>query len=266
MVHPLLSSPYTKTLDNLVMWGVAEDLYLALVALNLYDTVADNATDINAGHYGQTFFGSIQDMAFRELSLSLSRMYETPRRNKLRSIPAALDYLTANAQQLSIFNRAAIFRHYSLSDLGLVQHAVPDDAAITTSLATHLRRRVSAFSGIDGLRKIRDNRLAHHDFQKEAKKGALRFTEVDVMIAFGLDFVATLGEGYIGTNCTPSTSPHYVVEGAARPAFSMYRLLELAGMTPKRSWIGHEDDLRRRIQIHLQGNDNGTESPNKADS
>jgi hypothetical protein len=260
MQHPLLASSHTKTLDDLVMWGVAKDLYLALTALNLYDAIADNAVAINDGHHGQTFFGSVQDMAFRELSISLSRMYEVQSRNKLRSIPAALDYMSANASQLRIFDRNAIFRHFSPVQIGLAEATKCDDATLTQALTRSLQTRVAIFPGNARLRVMRDKHLAHHEFRKNAKQAALRLTEIDEMIAFALDFVDTVGEGYIGTNCTSETAPHYIVEGAARPSFSLHRLLKELGVEPSRAWIEHENDLRKRVQTNSKDRSPGPEA------
>lgn len=233
---------FIKKLDEIVLYGVAHDLYACIRALNIYNTIAENAAAIEARHFAQSFFGAVQHMAMGEVFLSLARAFETPKRNELRSIPHALEYMSKNAHLLPVHNRNAI---YAVRPELRQNQRLGQDKDFTAALVTRMRAEFTNLPALAALQVLRDKMLAHSDLKERPTETGIKFADLDVLIAFGLDLVTIAGEGYVGTTVTSDTGPHFVIDGAEVPSFSLSRLLRLAGLEVKKAWLRHENELKK---------------------
>lgn len=238
-------SPEASKLDDVVFYGVAHDLYRALRAWNFYSTIADNAREIEERHVGQSFFGAAQQMAIDELYLMLARIFEKPGFHEIRSVPFAIQFAEKHAELLKVQNRESASRVLRRLRVSWPDQADLSDKDFTCALFEIMSRSVANLPATQTLKSLRDKRLAHHDLSALPKNLGISPNNIEILLAFGFDFLELIGETYLSGAVSSDSGPNFVVAAAARDAFSLFRLLKLGGFEPTRGWIVHERDLKR---------------------
>lgn len=216
-----------EQLDTIIIHGIMNDLYYCEEALFLMEGIGKNSDAINEKSFGH-YFGALQRILTNEIFLSLTRLYEKgKKRNKLKSIPAALAFLKENANSLSI--EQPIRLEHKLNKLGLPLNKIGEtkDTEITNeiySFFTNTMPEKETNDALKTLRTIRDKSIGHSENIYKNKLPTTTWAEIHELIEFAKNFSDIVAEGYL------STYTDYVSIDAKRASICLKRLLVRAGV------------------------------------
>jgi len=99
-----------------IVENIVIDIYRIEEALDLLKKIGERAENINSKDFGR-LFNAIQLSLIIQIVIRTSRIFETPKNNRLNSIPYILKFLSNNKENIEIFERAKFIK--ALKQLGM---------------------------------------------------------------------------------------------------------------------------------------------------
>lgn len=226
-------SDYQEKLKDIICQGVAVDLHLADEALSLDWFVGQHADEINKATFG-AFFGSLQDILVRNLILHLAKIFDTPKRNPIRSIPSAIKILKANGDQLTVKYRPGLILALTRYGASLDEIEKLPDRELTGYLVSFFEQRCAANEEtLKAIKTMRDKVVAHHEAVRLEDILKPVYAEIEELLALAHAFISAVGSGYL--NMTYEDDDGHWSGDAKRTTTCLNRLLQTAGVLPKRT-------------------------------
>lgn len=223
-------------LDKVVCEGIAYDVFHADHARRLLETLDTYIGTINKSGLGKSFFANLQVTLQAHLCLSLTRLYATySSRNPSRSIASAVHLIDSHAGELAIANREPLIQFLIGQGEACDVLTTLQAEALSLVLVQHLKQLLPKADSKSGrpldqalahLKMMRDKAIAHRDRVVPASFIFPAWSEVVELIEFARQLTDLIIDSY-------SLTVSYAFESdARRPAVSLRRLLNKAGLTP----------------------------------
>jgi hypothetical protein len=230
------SNPARSTLDEIVCRGVAFDVFHAVRARYLFETLDAYLEIINESGLGKVFIANLQQILDRDLYLSLARLYEphSPR-NPGRSIPATAHFICLHAGELEIVDREPIFQFLSSYGKSCPALDMLQDEKLSLVLGQYIKEFMPKGDSnserpldqaLAHLKTVRDKAIAHHDRVDPASLIVPAWPESVALIEFAQQFLVLIARAYLNVS-------HNLEYDASRAATSLRRLLKKAGLIPR---------------------------------
>lgn len=237
--------PITKEeLENLILHGIASDIFIAERAYSMFKTIGDKSDDISGRNGYQDFFLSAQ-IAFKDqFLLAASRIFDTPSRNKTRCVLGVLTYLSNNSNRLpkivENLNLISAMQMVGFSSdiIGLVSQ--PDrDKEITVAIVQHFNSLIGSPENrklLIRLKGLRDKRLAHNELVGIGENLAesidiVTYRDLLTLIEIAKGLVGVIGWAYMSMVFVHN-GRYLLTDDAQRPNKVLKRLMDKIA-TPK---------------------------------
>ena len=96
--------------------AIVSDVIVADKCYFLLREISASAAGINEHNFGE-LFGFLQDDLLSMYTLTLARLFEIPKRYRIRGIPATLDFLDANRDAIPFDTRSILTKELAMSGL-----------------------------------------------------------------------------------------------------------------------------------------------------
>lgn len=245
------------TLDDMLMDGPLSNIYDYERARALYLKISEYSSELNKATYG-AFFGTVQQLALKEMYLSISKMFDPVKKHETRSFPVILSKLAQNAECFPIslahhIHRKRLNGEAPQTVLTKTENGVrcetkwiglPEEGSADPQEMVALHDDI--FEGMPSLDKaknghdlslklckvldMRDRRFAHNDHvQVKAEIIGASLEEMDELADWCKAAFETLTRCVIPNYCvyTNDTYPH--TQSAEEPSRNLVRMLYKSG-------------------------------------
>jgi HEPN superfamily AbiU2-like protein len=242
-------SDTTDRLDDLLTNGICNDIYRAEQALGMFIMIGQHAGPINAATFGE-FYGSIQQVLWREAVLSVASLFERPdNRFPNRGIPSVLNLLETNAATLAIPERRKLIQHVTQFAEAENELAALSDMDLTARTVRFFRQRLlenpAVRIALDKVKTFRDKAVAHNEqiaFEVLPQPTIAQFSG---LLTHAQQFLKAIGQGYLGVHYGQSCDDDYIMSrDAEKAAICLSRVLVASGV------IDSETAKKARMTLH----------------
>jgi hypothetical protein len=226
-------------LDELLLEGVAPDIYVAEAARRLHRAVGEHADAINAARYN-SIGEAMQRTALIDLTLSISKVFERPsKRFPTRSIPAVIDLLQKEAEHLVPRNIPTMLKDLARLPLDTSSLVGLAGAAFVGELAVLLRTacpdadnkdKCALSRSLEGLRWSRDKSIAHNESADSSKFPRVTWKGAEDLLTFAKFFVGAVTIGFLGKAYLTDDGDYVLSAYTGISASQFVRLLRAAGV------------------------------------
>jgi len=229
-----------EELKDIVTEGIALDIFDAEESLAFLDSIGTNADEINKATFG-AFFGTLQRYLNRQLVLSVSRLFEEPKkRYRIRSLRTAINVLENNAAAIVIPEKPNLI--VALKALGAYTEGMEKatDEEITLEVvdffsAKFPKANQESIAALDvalyATKTIRDKNIAHSEAVSWDELPKPTYVQLEHLVEIAKEFVGTVGLGYTSTVYS-SNDPreYYLSDDAKRSTRCLNRMFKKLGI------------------------------------
>jgi hypothetical protein len=228
------------TLDDILSNGIHIDLHRAEQCFALRTIIAEHAEGINGASFGD-LFGNLQQILYQFAVLSVAKVFERPgSQYPLRSIPAALAHMNEYAADLAIWNPHDVIK--GLVTFGHIEGELNrlSHAELTRTLCAEYNHRLPQAdkSATDepsktlyAIKTARDKFISHNEAINLDNFPEVNFEEVTNLIQFALEFLRTIGRGYLTITYSGTVGEFLKTTDAAAASRGLERLLKTLGIS-----------------------------------
>lgn len=172
--------------------GLAKLLYELRQDLDIYCLISANADKINERGIGKSFFGHLQQLAFRSITLNICKIFEEEKGYELNSVQGVFRNLTTETpaplddSKLKIF----ILKYQGPSDFG---------NPISALQLTIEGFRDKLKGEIDRFKAFRDKKVAHSEYDI-AIETLPSYDVMESLFSFGADFYELISAAFVGVS------------------------------------------------------------------
>ncbi len=195
--------------------GLAKLLYELREDLDIYCMISINADRIKQRGIGKIFFGRVQQLAVRSITLNICKVFEEEKGYELNSISGVLRHLLTEAPSTldEVKIRAFIQKYNGPSDFR---------SSISTLQSTIDGFRAKFKVELDRFKEFRDKKAAHSEYDISIET-LPSYDVMENLFCFGADFYDLVSAAFVGV------AP-YDFETWRRAKISLKRLLEELGL------------------------------------
>lgn len=209
-------------------------------AYAIYEQIGLHARAIEQHNFG-ICLGAIQVSLANTYLLALTKLYERQgSRYPLRSIPAALQYLTENVARLPILERPNLLRAMRALDATMGLHLFSDCAPDPREVLQRFQDRLPSLERVDScelsrtlsaLRAHRDKRIAHPEAILPASLPTASWNDARQLLNYAKCFLGIVGWAFMATVYVSSEGVYLLESDARMRGRCMARLLRKAGLS-----------------------------------
>jgi hypothetical protein len=229
-----------KELENIVLHGLATDIFIAERSFLLFKTIGEKNEEIIENKNFLDFFKGAQDACKDQFLIATSRLFDSPsERNKTRCVAGVLKFLSKNSEKLPKIierpNLLSVMKDISFSEetLNLVRHE-GKDSEITLRIVNHFDLLLKSSKNqrlLTKLKEIRDKRLVHNELKNATATSltetidSVTFKDLFSLVETAKNFVGVIGWAYM--SMVFMHNGNYVLgDSAHHPANSLKRLVD----------------------------------------
>lgn len=222
-----------KTLDDLIVNGICEDIYKAETAYLMFEVIAEHATTINQrsnGNYGSVF-GTVQRSLQTELVMALGRVFDKgDKRNSTRCLDELLQQIVNHKERpLNIeepYQLEKLLEHRNAPKylLDCIKNEPSEFPNLLRCYVDNEIKNTETRDKIRNLRNIRNKRFAHNDIVIK-DKSIPDWESIESILELAKFAVAAIGAAYLST-IYQVDGTFFLTEDAKRPSLGMKRLLK----------------------------------------
>jgi hypothetical protein len=220
-----------RYLKDYLLNGIGTEIFWADEAYALAEEIGNHAQALNAKGFG-SLFGSLQVALSDRQTLSITKMFDEPKKYPTRSIPATLAFLNEHAELWRVPERHKL--HETLVEAGSDSAYVEQlsNAELTRALVSHYEGMLASLSvPLSELRQSRDKVIAHNERIERSALQVPTWGRAISLVNYAKDFVSTIGFGYLSTLFGQGSDDYYLTHDARRTSRSLRRLLEAANIS-----------------------------------
>jgi hypothetical protein len=226
-----------KKLNDLLLNGIAKEIFAADQAKALAETIGKNSPVINDNGFG-VLFGTLQNVLSDHQTLAVAKIYDPPSsRYPTRSIPATLSLLEEFHGLWSLPERF-ILEDLIISD-GNNETAIVRDMSnqdLSTAVVARFNKGLPAVgksncvlsSALKIVRNARDKVHAHNEAVEKAVRKLPTWGEVELLVNYAKDFMCVIGRGYLGTHFGNNSDDYLLAWDARRVSKMMDKVIQRA--------------------------------------
>jgi hypothetical protein len=227
-----------KELEQMVLSGIAADVFIAERAYSMFKMIGDNGGSIAKSEYRE-FFKSSQGAFKDQFLLAMARLFDKPsNRNKTRCILGVIDLIVKNSFRLpNIIEKNNLFlvmknAGFDEETLSLIYQNDRDEE-IAIRIATYYKEILNSptITRLSGkIKEIRDQRLAHNDLIVSTSidlsdtLDVVTFKELFSLISVAKDFVGIIGWAFMSM-VFMNDREYSLTNDAVRPSYSLADLI-----------------------------------------
>lgn len=220
-------SEQSHELDRLVKEGPVGEIFRAEQALSILDVTGAFADKINQNNYGEVF-STFQAFCIDQIILSINKLYETPGRYQLKSIPAILNYFKENSQTLKVtepylLQQQLIRLNMQIPDIEEIDQNTKNKH-IHNKMINHIPE-ISKNETLAALKTLRDKRIAHPEDISVESLPKPTWGAVEDLLTPAKDIVCIIGEGYLNVTYMFEDGEYSLSSDATRVGRGIRRLL-----------------------------------------
>jgi hypothetical protein len=220
-----------KQLRDYLLNGIVTEIFWAEEAYALAEEVSKHAQAIHAAGF-TSLFGSLQVLLSDRQTLSVTKMFDQPKRYPTRSIPAILEFLKAHAGLWKVPERRVL--HPTLIEAGAERQSLErlTNVELTHEIVSHYESRLTSLSpSLTELRQSRDKVIAHNEAIERSTLQPPTWGAAISLVEYAKDFVATISFGYLSTNLRRVGGDYSLSDNARRTSKQLRRLLDAADIS-----------------------------------
>lgn len=170
--------------------GLAMLLYELRQDLDIYCLISVNADEIKEKGIGKSFFGHLQKLALRSITLNICKIFEEEKGYELNSIPGVLHHLIA---EVSIALDDAKLRDF------IQKYQGPSDfgSSISALQSTIDDFRIKFKVKLDRFKAFRDKKAAHSECGVTIETLS-SYDTMESLFSFGADFYDLVSAAFVG--------------------------------------------------------------------
>jgi len=209
-MHKLIDTPIDQ--KNI---GLAKLLYELRQDLDIYCFISVNADRINQRAIGKNFFGHLQQLALRSITLNICKIFEEEKGYELNSIGGVLHHLLTEAPTALDDAKMREF---------IQKYNGPSDFE---NLISALQSTIDGFRDkfkveLDNFKAFRDKKVAHSEYGNAIEK-LPSYDVMENLFCYGADFYDLVSAAFVGVGpCDLKTE--------RRVKVGLKRLLEELGL------------------------------------
>jgi hypothetical protein len=189
--------PPQEELKDIISQGVKGEIFEAEAAIKLYEEIGKRKNDLSKNNF-ESLFGFLQNALLSQIILAITKIYECPsNRNKLRSIPVALNLLENYSTILKIEHREQLEQKLTLCGIEECLRT-KSDQEITEIVVKQIQEMLppkDKGGGLDRLKKLRDKRIAHSEAIIELPE--IFWREIEEPLEVAKKVVGIIGNHYL---------------------------------------------------------------------
>lgn len=223
----------------------AEQIAIAERAFSIWRTVGLHAEQVNKANFGD-LFGSLQGALSDQFVLSVAKLCETPSsRYTILSLPALADTVERLSASLLMENHYRVRRYLAAPDSLSQETSAEASFANNRLIAAHIRsvlpqlapdRERDSDRVLDAVKYRRDKVIAHNEHLGDTPLPRLTWEEGQSLLEIAKSILGLLGWGYLRTAFEDDTGEYLLTSDAERGGRALERLLQHAGLAPKRDY------------------------------
>ncbi|MDQ3848595.1 MAG: hypothetical protein M3261_06535, partial [Thermoproteota archaeon] len=195
-----------ETLHDLLMNGIAKELFFADHTKALAATIGKHSRVINSKGFGD-LFGSLQSILSDHQTLAVAKIYDPPsKKYPTRSIPAMLSLIEKHSSLWSLPQRHVLERliidegHNSAIVQGM------DSQQLSLAVVSHFNRTMPhkdkaghcrLSSALEAVREARNKVHAHNEAVDKASRKLPTWGDVESLVDYAKDFACVVGFGFL---------------------------------------------------------------------
>jgi len=221
--------PPKEHLNEIISQGVKWQIFEAEAAIKLYEEIGNHKNDLDRNRF-DNLFGFLQSALLAQIILAVGKIYEHPRRDGKyppRSIYAALNLLQERSTRLNIEDREQLEQKlisWHIED-ELITKSDPEVTNIIVEKINKTLSEENIRSALDGLRELRDKRIAHSEAIDETKLRQILWRDIENLLKVAKEVVGIIGNHYLGV-LYEQEGKYELSSDAARISSSLSRLLK----------------------------------------
>lgn len=222
-----------KTLDDLIVNGICEDIYKAETAYLMFEVIAEHATKINQrsnGNYGLVF-GTVQRSLQTELVMALGRVFDKrDDRNSTRCLDELLHQIVnhkerpLNIEQPYQLEKLLEHKNAPQSLLDCIKNKPSEFPNLLSCYIDNEIKNTETRDKIRNIRNIRNKRFAHNDVVF-GDSFIPDWESIESILELAKFAVASIGAAYLST-IYQVEGTFFLTEDAKKPSLGMERLLK----------------------------------------
>jgi hypothetical protein len=219
-----------KHLKDYLLKGIAAEIFWADEAYALAEEISKHTQSRHATGF-TSLFGSLQVIFSDRQTLSVTKLFDQPKRYPTRSIPATLAHLKAHAELWEVSQRHIL--HQILIEAGAKSPSVErlSNAELTYEIVRHYEVELSQFvPALTRLRQSRDKVISHNEAIERSALQSPTWGDATSLVNYAKDFVSTIGFGYLNIHFGSGRGNYYLSHDARRTSMQLRRLLEAANL------------------------------------
>jgi hypothetical protein len=187
--------------------GIVIDIQGSEEALSLIKVIGNNGENIKAHHY-EKLFGRILESLKLQLIVLISRIFEKPKGNDIKSIPFVIGFIESNKDNLDIYNREEYIKSLIRLEMNVTDLIKLNYVEINDKCIEHFRKILPKPKQITlnqlgttlGITKWqRDKSFVHNEIIEDKNKIGPSIQGILDLIDIAKKFVIAFGWGYTGT-------------------------------------------------------------------
>lgn len=228
-----------QELEEIVLHGIAVDIFTAERAYCMFTTIGKESNLIGSNNY-QEFFRSAQ-AAFRDqFLLAMGRLFDKASdRNKTRCIAGIIELIENNSFRLPAIvertNLCMVMRNSNFGEesLKMVLNEKKDEE-IAIEIVNHFKQLLNSKENLrlsEKLKEIRDKRLAHNDLKITTdselidKIDIITFKDLYSLVEIAKHFIGVIGWAFMSM-VFMHDGEYHLTESAKRPRHLLLQLFD----------------------------------------
>ena len=219
-----------KTLDDLIVNGICEDIYKAETAYLMFEVIAEHATTINQrsnGNYGSVF-GTVQRSLQTELVMALGRVFDKrDDRNSTRCLDELLQQIVNHKERpLNIeepYQLEKLLEHRNAPKY-LLDCIKNEPSEFPNLLSCYIDNEIKNSETRYKIRNIRNKCFAHNDVVF-GDRFIPDWESIESILELAKFAVAAIGAAYLST-IYQVDGTFFLTKDAKRPSLGMKSLLK----------------------------------------
>ena len=225
-------SKQNDELARLVKEGPVAEIFRTEQTLSILNATGALANEINNNNYGEVF-ATYQSFCIDQVILSITKLYETPNRYNLKSIPAILNYFEQNSEHLEITEPNLLNQQLTRTNMLIPDFEAQDQN--TKNLLVHHKLNnclpdISNNETLAELKTLRDKRIAHPEDISAESLPKPTWGAVEELLSAPKDVVGIIGDGYLSTVYMFENGEYTLSSDATRVGRGASRLLSNLGI------------------------------------